>query len=129
MDPLGLALENYDAVGKWRTKELGGDIDTAGQLADGTKISGPQELRAALNRHPEQFVSTMTEKLMVYALGRGLEYYDMPVVRSITRNAGKQNYKFSAVVLGIVKSAPFEMRKVPEVKTGEVNTKQEVAAR
>jgi hypothetical protein len=128
MDPLGLALENFDAVGKWRTKELGGDIDTAGQLADGTKISGPQELRDALNKHPEQFVATMTEKLMTYALGRGLEYYDMPVVRGITLNAAKQNYKFSAVVMGIVKSAPFEMRKVPEMKTGEVKGSQ-IAAR
>ncbi|MEI9813228.1 MAG: DUF1588 domain-containing protein [Acidobacteriota bacterium] len=73
MDPLGLALENFDATGRWRTKELGGDIDTAGQLADGTKISGPTELREALMRHPEQFVGTMTEKMMIYALGRGLD--------------------------------------------------------
>ena len=113
MDPLGLALENFDAVGRYRTKELGGQIDTAGQLADGTKVSGPIELREALLRRPEQFVGTMTEKLLIYALGRGLEHYDMPVVRDITHQAAKQNYKFSAVVLGIVRSTPFQMKKVP----------------
>jgi hypothetical protein len=113
MDPLGLALENFDAVGRWRTKELGGQIDTAGQLADGTKVSGPTELREAIMKRPEQFVGTMTEKMLVYALGRGLEHYDMPVVRDITRQAAKQNYKFSSVVLGIVHSTPFQMRKVP----------------
>jgi hypothetical protein len=113
MDPLGLALENFDAVGRWRTKELGGQIDTAGQLADGTKVSGPTELREAIMKRPEQFVGTMTEKMLVYALGRGLEHYDMPVVRDITRQAAKQNYKFSSVVLGIVHSTPFQKRKVP----------------
>ena len=113
MDPLGLALENFDAVGRYRTKELGGQIDTAGQLADGTKVSGPIELREALLRRPEQFVGTMTEKMLIYALGRGLEHYDMPVVRDITHQAAKQNYKFSAVVLGIVRSTPFQMKKVP----------------
>jgi hypothetical protein len=113
MDPLGLALENFDATGRWRTKELGGQIDTAGQLADGTKVSGPTELRAALLRRPDQFVGAMTEKLLIYALGRGLEHFDMPVVRDITRQAGKQNYRFSAVVLGVVRSTPFQMKKVP----------------
>ncbi len=120
MDPLGLALENFDAIGQFRTKELGGQVDTAGQLADGTKISGPTELRAALLRRPEQFVGTMTEKMMVYALGRALESYDMPVVRDITRQAGRQDYKFSAVVLGIVKSTPFTMKKVPGAKPEQV---------
>ncbi|MEO8098989.1 MAG: DUF1592 domain-containing protein [Acidobacteriota bacterium] len=120
MDPLGLALENFDAVGRWRSKELGGEIDTAGQLADGTKVSGPTELRAALTRRPEQFVGTMTEKMLTYALGRGLEHYDMPVVRDVARQAAKQNYRFSAVVLGIVKSTPFQMRKVQAVKPQQV---------
>jgi mono/diheme cytochrome c family protein len=120
MDPLGLALENFDAIGQFRTKELGGQVDTAGQLADGTKISGPTELREALLRRPEQFVGTMTEKMMVYALGRAVEPYDMPVVRDITRQAARQNYKFSAVVLGIVKSTPFTMKKVPGAKAEQV---------
>jgi mono/diheme cytochrome c family protein len=113
MDPLGLALENFDAVGRYRTKELGGPIDTAGQLADGTKVSGPTELRDALMKRPDQFVGTMTEKMLTYALGRAVEPHDMPVVRDITRQAARQNYKFSAVVLGIVKSTPFQMKKVP----------------
>ncbi|MEP6960493.1 MAG: DUF1592 domain-containing protein [Acidobacteriota bacterium] len=120
MDPLGLALENFDAVGRWRTKELGGEIDTAGQLADGTKISGPTELRNALMRRPEQFVGTMTEKMLTYALGRGLEHYDMPVVRDIARQAAKQINRFSAIVLGIVKSTPFQMRKVQAAKPQQV---------
>ncbi len=123
MDPLGLAFENFDAVGRWRTKELGGTVDSAGQLVDGTKINGPTELRDILLKKPDQFVSTMTEKLMIYALGRGLEYYDMPVVRDITRQAAKQNYKFSAIVLGIVKSTPFEMKKVPAAKPAQVATR------
>lgn len=122
MDPLGLALENFDAVGRWRTKELGGQIDTAGQLADGTKVSGPTELRDALMKRPAQFVGTMTEKMLTYALGRAVEPADMPVVRDITRQSERQNYKFSAVVLGIVKSTPFQMKKVP-------GAKQQVAAR
>jgi hypothetical protein len=120
MDPLGLAFENFDAVGRWRTKELGGEVDTAGQLADGTKINGPAALREVLLKKPDQFVKTLTEKLMIYALGRGLEYYDMPVVRSITHDAAKQNYKFSAIVMGIVKSTPFEMKKVPAAKPAQV---------
>jgi hypothetical protein len=113
MDPLGLAFENFDAVGRWRNKEPGGAVDAAGQLADGTKISGAAELRAVLLKRPEQFVETMTEKLMIYALGRGVEYYDMPVIRGIARNAAKQNNKFSAIVTGIVKSTPFQKKKVP----------------
>ena len=121
MDPLGLALENFDATGRYRTKELGGQIDTAGQLADGTQVSGPIELRTALMKRPEQFVGTMTEKLLVYALGRGLEFYDLPVARDIARQAGKQNFKFSAVIIGIAKSTPFTMKKVPSA--------QQVAAR
>ena len=120
MDPLGLALENFDATGRYRTKELGGQIDTAGQLADGTAVSGPIELRNALLKRPEQFVGTMTEKLLVYALGRGLEFYDLPVARDIARQAGKQNFKFSAVVIGIAKSTPFQMKKVPAPQPAQV---------
>jgi hypothetical protein len=111
MDPLGFSLENFDATGEWRTKDKSGPIDPSGVLADGTKVDGPLALRQALLKQPERFVSTMTEKLLTYALGRGLEHYDMPVVRSIVRNAEKQDYKFSALVFNIVKSAPFQLKK------------------
>jgi hypothetical protein len=111
MDPLGLALENFDGVGEWRVKEPGGNIDPVGQLADGSKVDGPIALRKALMRHPEMFARTITEKLMTYGLGRGMESSDMPVVRTIADNAGKQNYRFSALVLEIVKSVPFQMKK------------------
>ena len=111
MDPLGFSLENFDATGEWRTKDKSGPIDPSGVLADGTKVDGPLALRQALLKQPERFVSTMTEKLLTYALGRGLEHYDMPVVRAIVRNAEKQDYKFSALVFNIVKSAPFQLKK------------------
>jgi hypothetical protein len=120
MDPLGFSLDNFDAIGQWRSKEAGLPIDASGQLADGTKINGVVDLRKALLAHPERFVGTMTEKLMTYALGRGLEYYDMPVVRSITRNAGNDDYRFSAIVMGIVKSTAFQMRHVLEAETSPV---------
>ncbi len=111
MDPIGFSLENFDAVGSWRTREggtLGTPIDASGQLLDGTKVNGPVELRTALLKRPEIFVSTMTEKLMTYALGRGLQSYDMPVVRQIVRSS--QDYRFTALVLGIINSTPFQMR-------------------
>jgi hypothetical protein len=111
MDPLGFSLDNFDATGEWRTREaVGVAVDAAGQLADGTPVDGPVALRKALLRHPEQFVRTMTEKLLTYGLGRGLEYYDMPVVRAIARDAARQNYRFSSLILGIVKSPPFLMK-------------------
>jgi hypothetical protein len=113
MDPIGFSLENFDAVGAWRSREggTGGTpIDASGQLLDGTKVSGPVELRKALLRNPEIFVGTMTEKLLTYALGRGLAYYDMPVVRGIVRDSAQQNYKFTSLVLGIAHSGPFQMR-------------------
>jgi mono/diheme cytochrome c family protein len=110
MDPIGLAMENFDAVGAWRTHEARVPIDASGQLLDGTKVSGIVELRKALLKQPEKFVGTVTEKLMIYAMGRGLGYYDMPTVRSIVRESARNNYKFSALVAGIVKSTPFQMR-------------------
>jgi hypothetical protein len=88
MDPIGFALENFDAVGAWRTREPGGPIDASGELADGTKIDGVVTLRNAVLNRPTVFVGTMTEKLLTYALGRGLGYADMPVVRSIVRDSG-----------------------------------------
>jgi hypothetical protein len=111
MDPLGFSLENFDATGKWRLKEETGAVDASGQLADGTPVDGPAALRKAILKHPEQFVRTMTEKMLTYGLGRGLEYYDMPVVRSIARDAAGQNYRFSSIVLGIVKSTPFQLKR------------------
>jgi cytochrome c5 len=110
MDPLGFSLENFDATGRWRVREAAGVVDASGQLADGTPVDGPVALRKALLKHPEQFVRTMTEKMLTYALGRGLDYYDMPVVRSIARDAASQNYRFSSIVLGIVRSAPFQKK-------------------
>ena len=111
MDPIGLGLENFDAVGKWRTREPGGDIDAHGQLADGTPITGAAELREALTTNPEHFARVFTEKLMIYALGRGLEAYDMPTARKIVRDAEGDDYRFSALVKGIANSVPFRMRR------------------
>jgi mono/diheme cytochrome c family protein len=114
MDPIGFALENFDAVGAWRTREAGGAIDASGELADGTKVDGVVTLRQALLARPEVFVGTMTEKLLTYALGRGLDYHDMPVVRSIVRQSAVGGYRFSSLVLGIVNSVPFQMRMARE---------------
>jgi hypothetical protein len=114
MDDIGFALENFDADGKWRSKhggEGGTLIDPSAVLWDGYKVSGPSELRQALLRYTPAYVSVMTEKMMTYALGRGVEYYDMPLVRSIVRNTSKENYKFASLVLAIVKSPAFQMRK------------------
>jgi len=113
MDPLGFALENFDAIGEWRSKDryAGTVIDASGKLVDGTPVNSPADLRKALMKHPEQFVQTMTEKLMTYALGRSVEYYDMPAIRAIVRAAARDNYRVSSIVRGIVRSAPFQMRK------------------
>jgi hypothetical protein len=114
MDPLGFALEGFDAIGAWRTKDrfAGTAIDSSGTLSDGTIVNGPEDLRKALARHPDQFVQTVTERLMLYALGRNLEAYDMPAVRKIVRDTAKDNYRFSAIVMGIVKSIAFQQAKV-----------------
>ena len=117
MDPIGFALENFDAVGAWRTREAGGAIDASGELADGTSINGVVTLREALVRRPDMFASTLTEKLLTYGLGRGLDYYDMPVVRAIVRESAPGNYKFSAIVMGIIRSTPFQMRAAPPILT------------
>jgi hypothetical protein len=116
LDPLGLALENFDAVGVLRTKDrLAGDtIDASGELPDGTKINGPSELRKALVANPDQFVQTLTEKLMTYALGRTVEWRDMPTVRKIVHDSAGDGYRFSSIVMGIVDSDQFQMRSVPK---------------
>ena len=113
IDPAGLALENFDGVGAWRTRDggtRGTPVDASGQLVDGTTINGVVELRQALLRQPDTFVRTVTEKLMVYALGRGLTGTDMPAVRTVVREAARDNYRFSSLILGIVRSVPFRMR-------------------
>jgi len=110
MDPLGFSLENFDATGEWRNKDTSGPIDVSGQLADGTKVNGPVSLRQAIMKHPDQFAGTVTEKLLTYALGRGLEFYDMPVVRGIVRDAARDDYRFASLITGIVKSTPFQMK-------------------
>jgi hypothetical protein len=119
MDPLGFALENFDAVGAWRSKDryAGTAIDASGKLVDGTLVNGPADLRRALVRRPEQFVQTVIEKLMTYALGRSVEYYDMPAIRAIVRDAARDNYRFSSIVLGIVRSAPFQQRKIGDAES------------
>jgi mono/diheme cytochrome c family protein len=121
MDPIGLSLENFDDIGAWRTRDAGQDIDASGMLVDGTKLNGVADLRAALSRYSNQFAETFTKNLMTYALGRGVEYNDMPVVRSIDEEASHNNYRFSSIVLGIVKNPLFQMNtKVqPEPKAGQ----------
>jgi hypothetical protein len=111
IDPPGFALENFNSVGQWREKtENGAAIDAAGVLADGTKVNGPVALRNAILSRPEAFMTVLTERIMTYALGRGVEPSDMPVVRSIVRKAGQGNYRLASVVQSIVESAPFQMR-------------------
>lgn len=119
MDPLGFSLENFDAIGAWRSKDVfaGTGIDASGKLVDGTPVNGPADLRKALLRHPEQFAQTLTEKMMMYALGRSLEYYDMPAIRKIVRDSAKDNYRFSSIVLGIVNSPAFQMRRAEKISS------------
>ncbi len=111
MDPLGFALENFDGVGEWRLKEPGGTIDPTGQMGTGAAVDGPVGLRKAILSQREMFVRTLTDKLMTYGLGRGVEHKDKPIVRAVARDAAAQNYRFSSIVLGIVNSAPFQMKK------------------
>jgi hypothetical protein len=111
MDPLGFSLENFDAVGQWRTTDAGTAINPSGVLLDGTKVEGPAALQHAFVAQKQQFVTAVTQKLLTYALGRGLEYYDAPGVRGVVRSAAADDYRWSALILNIVKSAPFQMRR------------------
>jgi cytochrome c551/c552 len=122
-EPIGLAFENFDAVGAWRTQDGDSPIDATGVLVDGSKVDGVASLRDSLVRRSDQFARVVTEKLLTYALGRGVEYQDMPLVRSIVHDSADSRYKFSAIVTGIVKSAPFQMN----LKTA--GSGQQVAAR
>jgi hypothetical protein len=111
MDPIGFSLENFDAIGRWRTLEEGSPVDATGGLPDGATFDGVAGLEDALLKHPELFVTALTEKLLAFALGRGLDSYDAPAVRKIVREAQTSDYRFSAITLGIVESTPFTMRK------------------
>ena len=111
MDPIGFSLENYDVVGKWRREFAGQPIDASGLLPDGNTFDGPDGLQALLLERPDDLVGTITEKLMRFALGRSLEYYDMPEVRAVVRAASVENYRWSSIILGVVESTPFQMRR------------------
>jgi mono/diheme cytochrome c family protein len=115
MDPIGFALENYDAVGRWRREDAGAPIDASGKLPDGTVFDGPSGLnQLLLTKYRDDFVRTATEKLLTYALGRGVEYYDLPTIRAITAEAARDNYRVSSLILAIIKSTPFQMRRASE---------------
>jgi hypothetical protein len=116
IDPLGQALENYNAIGEWRTfeRDSGVAIDPSGSLANGLAVQSPSDLRDAIAGEPEKFVQTVAQNLMTYALGRRVEYYDMPAVRSVVRSARESDYSFAAIVKGVANSAPFRMRTAPE---------------
>jgi hypothetical protein len=111
MDPIGFSLENYDLIGHWREKDAGVVVNATGRLPDGTELDGPGSLRRALLGRRNAVASTAIEKLLTYALGRRLEYFDMPAVRAVAHAAATDNYRFSALVLGIVRSTPFQMKR------------------
>ena len=110
MDPIGFALENFDGIGRWRDREEGTTIDASGTLFTGAALDGVVGLRREIARHPDVFVGVLTEKMMTYALGRGIEYYDMPAVRKVVQDARASNYRFSSIVLGVARSVPFQMK-------------------
>jgi hypothetical protein len=114
-------MENFDAVGEWRTDDNGTPIDASGKFVDGTAIDGPASLRALLLKYQDAYIRNVTEKLLTYALGRGVEYQDMPLVRKIVRDAAPSNYRFSALVMSIVTSAPFQSnQKIQEARDQRV---------
>jgi hypothetical protein len=123
MDPIGFALENFDGVGHWRTKDDGAVIDPSGTLFEGTRIDGPAALRKMLTARPETFVGVLTEKLMTYALGRGLEYYDMPAVRKIVADAKAHDFRFSYLINGVINSPEFQMKKATKEPTAVATAK------
>jgi len=114
MDPIGFALDNFNAIGQWRTTDGSTPIDASGALADGTKFDGPGDLREALLTRPEQFAMTVTEKLLTYALGRDVESYDQPAIRKILREAAPSDYRWSSLLIGIAESTPFQMRRAQQ---------------
>jgi hypothetical protein len=122
MDPIGFSMENFDAIGRWRIADDGSPIDASGVLVDGSKLAGVKDMREALVRYSPQFVRVITEKLLIYSLGRGTEYYDMPLIRSIVRDAAGSNYRFSALALGVVKSDAFQMNMKAQSRVVENGT-------
>jgi hypothetical protein len=116
MDPIGFAMENFDPVGRWRDTDAGNIIDRSGVFPDGSKFDGMAGLKAALLSHPDEFVSTLTEKLLMYALGRNVQYFDRPAVRAIVKDSARNNYTLASLVMGIVKSTPFQMRETQEAR-------------
>src|SRR5580698_8212817 len=116
MEPLGFSLENFDTIGTFRSMDrfTRTKIDTSGKLVDGTAVNGPSDLRNALMSRSDQFAQTFSEKLMTYALGRGVEYFDMPSVRKIMKDAKRDNFKFSSVVMGIVSAPAFQSSMVEQ---------------
>jgi hypothetical protein len=124
MDPMGLALDNFDVTGRWRTRENGSALDTRGQMYDGTPVASPADLRNALLKRPIPLTRTFTANLMSYALGRGIEWYDMPTVRSIVSEAERNDYRMSSFILGVVKSDAFRMRKAPVAEQASSGTRQ-----
>jgi hypothetical protein len=123
MDPIGFAMESFDAVGKYRVSEFGEKLDLSGNLVDGSKFVGPSGLRKELMRYAPQFEQTLTERLLTYALGRGVEYYDMPAVRGVVKGAATNNHRFSSLILGIVKSEPFQMNVADRSENVAINIK------
>jgi hypothetical protein len=114
LDPLGFSLENFDGVGHYRAEEGGSPIDASGSMSNGTTVTGPAGLKKVILERKDEFVEVMAGKLLTYALGRGLEYYDQPALRQIRRQMAADNERFSALVLGVVNSVPFQMRRAPE---------------
>jgi hypothetical protein len=110
MDPIGFSLENFDLVGRWRDHDGTSPVDTSGKLVDGTPLSSPQALRQALLSRSDSFITSLTEKLLTYALGRRIEHFDQPAIRAIVRDAHRDGDRFSAIVLGIVNSEPFQFK-------------------
>jgi hypothetical protein len=130
MDPIGFALENFDATGKWRLDDGGANIDPSGVIATGAHVDGPAALREAIASNPQQFVTTFTEALMTYALGRKLEAYDMPEVRAIVRKVASQNNTMESIIQGITESVGFRMKLPSEGKSpqGQTSTAQNIPA-
>jgi hypothetical protein len=117
MDPIGLALDNFDVTGKWRVRENGQPLDTRGDFYDGTPVTSPSELLNALMKRPEPLVRTFTENLLAYALGRRSEYFDQPTIRAIAKNAADNDYRLSSFILGVVNSQAFQMKRAEPLAT------------
>jgi hypothetical protein len=124
MDPIGLALENFDAIGAWRTQDSGFPLDTSGELVDGTKVSTPVNLRQALLKYEGSIVRNFIVKLTTYALGRGITYMDMPVIRQIESESAKDDYRFRSIVMAIVKSPPFQRKAADPTDAGAAPARQ-----